>query len=66
MFLFEYFNNEERVNSVEFEKEIAELKIDSSQKKFYKSSEGYYDDYTLSYKKYAVANKSTVFYFDPG
>lgn len=64
-FLFEHFNKEEQINSVEFEKEIAELRIDSSNKKFSKSSEEYYDDYTPSYKKYAVANKSEVFYFDP-
>ena len=64
-FLFEYFNKEERINSVQFEKEIAELRMDSSHKKISKPSEEYYDDYTPSYKKYAVANKPTVFYFDP-
>jgi competence ComEA-like helix-hairpin-helix protein len=64
-FLFEQFNQEERINPVQFEKEIAELRMDSSHKKYTKSSQEYYDDYTPSYKKYAVANKSTVFYFDP-
>lgn len=64
-FLFEQFNQKERINPVQFEKEIAELRMDSSHKKYTKSSQEYYDDYTPSYKKYAVANKSTVFYFDP-
>ena len=64
-FLIEHFNKEERIDPAQFEKEIAELKIDSSQKKIYKSSEEYYDDYTPSYKKYGVTNKSTVFYFGP-
>jgi DNA uptake protein ComE-like DNA-binding protein len=62
-FLFEHFNKKEGIDPVQFEKEIAELKIDSSQKKIYKSSEEYCDDYTPSYKKYGVTNKSTVFYF---
>jgi hypothetical protein len=60
-FLFEHFNKKEGIDPVQFEKEIAELKIDSSQKKIYKSSEEYCDDYTPSYKKYGVTNKSTVF-----
>ncbi|MEO5908645.1 MAG: helix-hairpin-helix domain-containing protein [Ginsengibacter sp.] len=63
--LFERFNKEERINSVQFEKEIAELRIDSSYKKFSKSSDEYYNDYTPSYKKYDASNKSSVFYFDP-
>jgi len=64
-FLIEHFNKEERIDPAQFEKEIAELRIDSFHKKSSKSSEEYYNDYTPSYKKYAVANKSIVFYFDP-
>jgi competence protein ComEA len=64
-FIFENLKKEELVNSAEFEKEIAGLAIDSSSKKYSKSREEYYNDYTPSYKKNPVTNKPQVFYFDP-
>ena len=61
-FLFENLKKEEVVNSDEFQKEIAGLRIDSSVKR---SADDNYSSYTPSYKKSPVTNKSVVFYFDP-
>jgi competence protein ComEA len=65
-FLFPFFTKEETVDFTEFEKEIAQLKIDSSSKKMYsKNDEEYSNDFTPSYKKYESSKPAELFYFDP-
>ena len=61
---FHYFTKDEVVNFGQFEKEIAQLKIDSSSKTNFKNNHEYYNDYTPAYKKEEVVKKE-VFYFDP-
>ncbi|MEO8721157.1 MAG: helix-hairpin-helix domain-containing protein [Ginsengibacter sp.] len=63
-YLFEYFNKEEKIDSKQFQKEIADLNIDNSGRNFYDSSK-YGSDYRSDYQKNSVNNKFTVFYFDP-
>jgi len=64
-FFFPYFINEEKTDATQFEKEIAQLHVDSTSKKYYSKNydEEYYNDYTPSNKKYST--KSEVFFFDP-
>jgi competence ComEA-like helix-hairpin-helix protein len=65
-FFFPFFAKEERIDFTEFEKEIAQLKVDSSSKKMYsKNDEEYYNDYTPAYKKYEASRPAELFYFDP-
>ncbi|HXR84541.1 MAG TPA: helix-hairpin-helix domain-containing protein [Hanamia sp.] len=65
-FLFPFFTKEERIDFSEFEKEIAQLKIDSSSKKTYsRNDEEYYNDFTPSHKKYETSQPVELFYFDP-
>ncbi len=65
-FLFPFFTKEDTVDFTEFEKEIAQLKIDSSSKKMYsKNDEEYSNDFTPSYKKYESSKPAELFYFDP-
>ena len=62
---FYYFTKNETVDSTEFEKEIAQLKIDSSSANTSSKNQGeYYNDYTPAYKKEAPVKKE-LFYFDP-
>lgn len=61
---FQYFIKSEIVDSQQFEKEIAQLKIDSSSKNSSKNYQEYSNDYTPSYKKELPIKKET-FYFDP-
>src|SRR5665213_3136780 len=64
--LFPFFSKEEKVDSSEFEKEIAQLSIDSSSKKIYsKRDEDYQNDYTPGYKNYESSKPVELFYFDP-
>ena len=64
--LFPFISKEEKVDSSEFEKEIAELSIDSSSKKIYpKHNEDYQNDYTADYKNYESSKPVELFYFDP-
>lgn len=64
--LFPFFSKEEKVDSSEFEKEIAQLTIDSSSKKTYsKRDENYQNDYTPAYKNYESSKPVELFYFDP-
>lgn len=62
---FPYFIKEEKTDATQFEKEIAQLKFDSSSKKYYSKNndEEYYNDYIPSNKKYSP--KAEVFFFDP-
>lgn len=60
---FHYFTKNEIVDSNQFEKEIAQLKIDSSSKNNSKNYRQYYNDYTPAYKNEVI--KKEVFYFDP-
>jgi len=62
--LFPYFTRHEVVDSGQFEKEIAQLKIDSSSKTNFKNNREYYNDYTPAYKREEKVKKE-VFYFDP-
>jgi DNA uptake protein ComE-like DNA-binding protein len=65
-FLFPFFTKEEKIDFSEFEKEIAQLKIDSFSKKMNsKNEEEYYNDYTPAYKKYEASKPAELFYFDP-
>ena len=61
---FHYFTRDEVLNSSQFEKEIAQLKIDSSSRTNFKNNHEYYNDYTPAYKKEGTVKKE-VFYFDP-
>jgi competence ComEA-like helix-hairpin-helix protein len=63
-FLFPFFNKEESVDTSKFEKEIAQLQIDSSAKKIYsKSANNYNNDFSAEKKDQPT--KSELFYFDP-
>ena len=63
--LFPYFSKEENTDTSKFEKEIAQLQIDSSAKKnYYNSQNEYANDYTPS-DKYSSEKKGELFYFDP-
>lgn len=65
-FFFPFFIKEEKIDFSGFEKEIAQLKIDSSAKKTYtKKEEEYFNDYTPSYKKIENSKPGELFYFDP-
>jgi competence protein ComEA len=65
-FLFPFFSKEEKIDSTEFEKEIAQLNVDSSSKKIYsKNEDDYYNDYTPTYKKFESSKPAELFYFDP-
>ncbi|HUZ61047.1 MAG TPA: helix-hairpin-helix domain-containing protein [Hanamia sp.] len=62
---FPYFNKG-KTDTTQFEKEIAQLRVDSSAKKYYsKNDDEYYNDYTPSEKKYETKTKAEVFFFDP-
>ena len=64
--LFPYFIKEEKTDTTQFEKEIAQLRVDSSSKKYYsKNDDEYQNDYTPSDKKYDSKTKAEVFLFDP-
>ncbi len=64
-YFFHLFVKDEPIDSKEFAQEIAALKIDSSKSKNYsKNEEGYFNDYTPSYKKEEKI-KRELFYFDP-
>ncbi|MEO8852255.1 MAG: helix-hairpin-helix domain-containing protein [Ginsengibacter sp.] len=64
--LFPFFSKEEKIDSSEFENEIAQLSIDSSAKKIYsKRDEDYQNDYTPGYKNYEPSKPVILFYFDP-
>jgi len=62
---FPYFIKKETTDTVQFAREIAQLRLDTSSKKVYvnKHSDEYYNDYTPSNQKYP--SKSEVFFFDP-
>ncbi|HET7118501.1 MAG TPA: helix-hairpin-helix domain-containing protein, partial [Hanamia sp.] len=64
---FPYFIKEEKMDTIQFEKEIAQLKIDSSSKKNYTKNydEEYYNDYTPSAKKNYYSKNADLFFFDP-
>ncbi len=63
-FLFPYFSKDENIDTSKFEKEIAQLQIDSSSKKIYsKFPNEYKNDFSPS-EKYTPA-KGALFYFDP-
>lgn len=64
---FPYFIKEGKMDTTQFEKEIAQLKIDSSSEKNYTKNhkEGYYNDYTPAAKKDYSLAKTEVFFFDP-
>ncbi|MEO8852848.1 MAG: helix-hairpin-helix domain-containing protein, partial [Ginsengibacter sp.] len=64
--LFPFISKEEKIDTSEFEKEIAQLSIDSSAKKIYpKRDEDYQNDYTPGYKNYEPSKPVELFYFDP-
>lgn len=64
--LFPFFSKEEKPDSTEFEKEIAQLRIDSSTKKFYsKNEDEYHNGYTSSFKNHELSKPAELFYFDP-
>jgi len=63
---FPFFTKEETTDSSEFEKEIAQLKIDSSsQKKYSGNADQYHHDYSSGYVKDEPTVKKELFYFDP-
>jgi competence ComEA-like helix-hairpin-helix protein len=63
---FYLFTKDETIDSSEFEKEIAQLKIDSSaQKRDYKNDLQPDNDHYSSYKKDEPPLKKELFYFDP-
>jgi DNA uptake protein ComE-like DNA-binding protein len=62
-FFYPYFIKKEIIDHAEFEKEIAELRIDST-KNFHKKTGEYYNDYSLPDKK-DEPSKAEVFFFDP-
>ncbi|MGN6541261.1 MAG: ComEA family DNA-binding protein [Ginsengibacter sp.] len=64
-FLFPYFSKEESIDTSKFEKEIAQLKIDSSSNKTYSKSQNQYQNDFSSGDKYASMSKGELFYFDP-
>lgn len=65
-FLFPYFSKEETIDRSQFEKEIAQLRIDSSSKKVYsKNTEEYHNDYSPSGKINNDIKRAEVFLFDP-
>ena len=64
-FLFPYFSKEESIDTSKFEKEIAQLKIDSSSNKTYSKSQDQYQNDFSSGDKYASMSKGELFYFDP-
>jgi competence ComEA-like helix-hairpin-helix protein len=66
-FFFPYFVKEEKMDTSLFEKEIAQLKIDTSSKKYHakKYDEEYYNDYTPSSLKNIPAKNVELFPFDP-
>lgn len=65
-FLFPFFTKQEKTDPTDFEKEITQLNIDSSAKRFYsKNEDEYYNDYTPTYKKSESLNPAELFYFDP-
>lgn len=61
-FFFKYFKTKELVSSVEFEKQITQLKMDTSRRIY--TPDEYNNDYTPSYERVS-SNKAIVFYFDP-
>ena len=64
-FFFPFFIKKEKIDHSEFEKEIAQLKVDSSRNFFSKNEDHeFYDDYTPAKYKYGE-RKSEVFFFDP-
>ena len=62
-FFYPYFMRKEIIDHAQFEKEIAELRIDST-KNLHKKTGEYYNDYSLSGKK-DEPSKAEVFFFDP-
>ena len=65
-FLYPYFSKEETIDHSQFEKEIAQLRIDSSGKKSYsRNPDEYHNDYSPSDKINNGIRKSEVFFFDP-
>ena len=60
-YFFHFFIKDQPADTTEFAREIAQLKIDSSDSK---NNEEYYNDYTPSFKKEKPVKKE-VFYFDP-
>jgi len=64
-FLFPYLSKEESIDTTKFEKEIAQLKIDSSSNKINSKSQNQYQNNFSSGDKYASTNKGELFYFDP-
>lgn len=64
-FFFKYFIKKEPSDSTEFQKEIAQLRIDSSMKKIFRTEDDYYGDYTVSYNKSGSNNQPILFSFDP-
>jgi competence protein ComEA len=63
--LFPFFTKEETLDTSKFEKEIAQLKVDSSSKKMYSYSRNKSETDFFPSEKYAPENKGALFYFDP-
>lgn len=61
-FFFHYFVKDEKVDTSQFEKEIALLQIDSSSQKVYSKN---YDEYSSAYPKYNSVSNAELFFFDP-
>jgi competence protein ComEA len=63
--LFPYFSKEENIDTSKFEKEIAQLQIDSTSKKTYLKSRNEYENDFANFEKDASVKKGEPFYFDP-
>jgi competence protein ComEA len=64
-FLFPYFSKKESIDTSKFEKEIAQLQIDSSSKKIHFKFRDEYENDVSPSDKYGSEKKVELFYFDP-
>lgn len=64
-FLFPYFSKKESIDTSKFEKEIAQLQIDSSSKKIHFKFRDEYENDVSPSDKYGSEKNVELFYFDP-
>ena len=64
IFFLPYFKTQDLPDHAEFRKELARLKIDTADKRRFKNSEEYYNDYTPNAKRKEIAQAES-FLFDP-